>query len=103
MTNIYIGTGDDSFPRAKEKQPFGVSTDRKQGRYCRGLHTLRNCLLECKRKSQLTRIVTKLHLGNPVGMSGLSEDKSILGGMVCEGSLERVEVFEKMELVFNRK
>ncbi len=44
-----------------------------------------------------------LYLGNPVGMSGLSEDKSILGGMVCEESLERVEVFEKMELVFNRK
>ena len=24
-----------------------------------------------------------LYLGNPVGMSGLSEDKSILGGMLC--------------------
>ena len=27
-----------------------------------------------------------LYLGNPVGISGLSEDKSILGGMMCEGS-----------------
>ena len=43
-----------------------------------------------------------LYIGNPVGMSGLSDDKSFLGGMVCEGNLERVEVFEKMELLFNR-
>ena len=44
-----------------------------------------------------------LYLGNPVGMSGLSEDKSFLGGMVCKGSLERVEVLEKIDLLFNRK
>ena len=43
-----------------------------------------------------------LYLGNPVGMSGLSDDKSFLGGMVYKGNLERVEVFEKMELLFNR-
>lgn len=37
--------------------------------------------------------VMNLYLGNPVGMSGLSEDKSILGGMLCEG-LGGVEVFK---------
>ncbi len=92
MTNIYIVTGDANFPRANDKQAFGVSTDRKQGRYCRGLHTLLNCLLERKRKSQPTRIVMKLYLGNSVGSlacpkSSLFQEawcaKGVLKGLRC--------------------
>ena len=31
------------------------------------------------------------------------EDKSFLGDIICEESLERLKVFKKIELLFNRK
>ena len=39
--------------------------------------------------------VLNLYLGNPVGISGLSEDKSIFGGMMSNGSW-RVEGVQEM-------